>query len=159
AAGVAFFPGFVLPVALLVAVWLAVPASGERAGRGLVLLGAAAALAAALALPVTLEPIEGGGHRLDSTVGVPSVGRPLRLAPDGGTGSWSVAWFLPLAAVLSFTLVEGTGRPAIRYLVAAVAGVFLAWAGAAGYLPQQLSNPVAYLGVVAVAYSALVAYG
>src|SRR5206468_6476808 len=35
----------------------------------------------------------------------------------------------------------------------------LAWASAAGYLPEAATNPAAYLGVAALAYSALVVYG
>src|SRR5207302_6585737 len=71
----------------------------------------------------------------------------------------SVAWFLPAAAILSYTLVEGAAGSASRYLLVAVVGIFMAWASAAGYLPRPLSNPAAYLAVTALAYSALVAYG
>jgi GT2 family glycosyltransferase len=158
-AGVAFFPGMALGAGLLLAAWLVVPGSSERLRRGALVLGGAAAVGAALLLPMTIELVRGGGGGLASTVGRPAFTSLLRLAPGGGPGSWSVGWFLPIAAILAFTLVEGTGRPAIRYLVAAVGGVFLAWASAAGDLPRALSNPAAYLAIAALAYSALVAYG
>src|SRR5439155_2716965 len=48
---------------------------------------------------------------------------------------------------------------ALRAAVAAVLSLYLAWLGAAGYLPAVLSNPVAYVGVVGFSYSVLVGLG
>jgi GT2 family glycosyltransferase len=163
AAGIAFFPGMALAAGLLVVPWLVVPApAATRARRwpmALGLLVAGVAAAAALLLPLTIDLVAGGGHGLASLVGRPSFSSLARLAPDGGTGSWAIAWFLPAAALLSYTLVQGSARPATRYLVIGVAAVFLAWASTVGALPRALTNPSAYLAVAALAYSALVVYG
>ena len=43
--------------------------------------------------------------------------------------------------------------------LAAIAGVFLAWASAAGYLPATFTNAPAYLALAAGAEAAVVAYG
>jgi hypothetical protein len=71
-----------------------------------------------------------------------------------------VAWFLPAAALLSFAVVDRThSRAALRSLVLAVSGVGLAWASAAGYLPEDLSNVPAYLAIGALAAASMVSLG
>jgi len=101
-----------------------------------------------------------GGLQLRSLAGAPSFPHLARLAPDGGPGSWSVAWFLPAAALLGFTLLEGNGwLAAWRYAMVAVAGLYLAWLSAAGYLPGPLTNAPAYLAVTALAYCTLATRG
>jgi len=163
AAGIAFFPGTALAAALLLVPALAAPGPAAARARswpkatGMLLAGVVAA--GVLLLPQSIDLAAGGGHGLASLVGRPSFSSLARLAPDGGPGSWAVAWFLPIAALLSYTLVQGSARPATRYLVVAVVGVFLAWASAGGDLPWVLTNPVAYLAVAALGYSALVVYG
>ena len=83
-----------------------------------------------------------------------------RLAPGGGPGTWVVALFLPVAALVSFALVgaELRGR-AIRAVLVALVGLALSWLSAAWWVPAPLSNPLAYLAVAAVAEVMLVAYG
>ena len=159
AAGVAFFPGTALAGALLFLAWFVVPGREERRLPGLGLVMGGAIVAGLLILPQALDLIAGAGHGLASTAGRPSFPLLARLAPGGTTGSWSVAWFLPAAAILSYTMVERSLRSASRYLVAAVVAGLLAWAAAAGYLPRAVSNPAAYLGAAALAYSGLVVYG
>jgi GT2 family glycosyltransferase len=159
AAGVAFSPGTALAAALLLIGWLVVPGTGDRPGRALRLLAASAGVAGLLVLPQAIDLATHGGHALGSTVGRASFADLVRLAPGDAPGSWSVSWFLPFAALLSYTLIEGAARLGSRYVVLGVAAVFLAWASAAGYLPAAMSNTAAYLVVAALAYAALVTYG
>ncbi|MFN2544833.1 MAG: glycosyltransferase [Actinomycetota bacterium] len=159
AAAVAFYPGSILAIALVALTWLAFPTPGERKTRALALLGGSVAGAALLLLPQAIDLVAGGGHGLSSFVGRPSFLSLVRLAPGGGPGSWAVSWFLPIAALLAFTLVDRAFRSATRYLIIALVAVSLAWASAAGLLPEAISNTAAYLGAAALAYCALVAYG
>ncbi len=160
AIGIAFLPGTALAFALLLVGFLAFPARGGHRVRGVGLAAAVVVTAGALVFPFAITLADGRGIGLSSLVGRPDFGSLARLAPDGGPGSWSVAWFLPAAALLGFTMLERTGRRAgLRYLVVAVAAVYLAWLSAAGYLPPALSNPGAYLAAAALSYCALVALG
>jgi GT2 family glycosyltransferase len=160
AVAVAFLPGTLLAVALLVIAHAVVPDRGGRARRGALLLLCITLMAAALVLPLAIDLVAGGGAGLGSTAGRPDLSALLRLAPGGGTGSWAVGWFLPAAALLSFVMLgEEHSRAGLRYLLCATSFPFLAWAAAAGYLPSQLSNPSAYVVVGALALSTLVALG
>ncbi|MGZ8629452.1 MAG: glycosyltransferase [Actinomycetota bacterium] len=154
---VAFLPGAVLAVALLVLVQVI---GGAARGRGLVLMASAAGVAAVLLFPFVPTLVAGGGAALTAYVGSTDLSSLVRLAPGGGPGTWVVATFLPLAAFLSFALVgaEHRGR-AVRAAVAAVAGLAFAWLAAAGWLPAPLSNPLAFLAVAATGEAMLVAYG
>ena len=161
AIGLAFYPGIALSAALLVLPWLI---GGSRDGdrgraRAAALVLAGTAAAGLLVLPQAIDLAAGAGHGLASTVGRPSFAFLARLAPGGGPGSWTVAWFLPAAALLSYTFVQGSARAASRYLITGVVAVFLAWASAVGYLPVPLTNAPAYLAVAALAYAALVSHG
>jgi GT2 family glycosyltransferase len=159
AVAVSFFPGAALSFAVLVAVWLLTP--GRRGQvRGIELAVGMVAVAGALAFPVVISAIGEGGASLGSTIGRPDVAALLRLSPGPAPGSWSVAWFLPGAALLSFTVVDRSGRrAAVRLAIASLAGVALAWLSAAGYLPAPLSNPTAYVTAAAVADCALIGLG
>ncbi|MFL5798787.1 MAG: glycosyltransferase family 2 protein [Actinomycetota bacterium] len=159
AVAASFFPGVALALAVLVVAWLVTPSRrGEVRGLGLV-LGAVAA-AGALGFPVVLAAIGEHGASLHSTIGRPDVAALLRLSPGSAPGSWSIAWFVPIAALVSFTLVDGHGRrTAVRLAVASLGGVVLAWLSAAGYLPAPLSNPVAYVAAAALADCALIGLG
>jgi GT2 family glycosyltransferase len=160
AVGVAFLPGAALAFALLALVFLLLPVAGGRRARGIGLTLAAAVAGAALVFPFAIALADGRGLGLSSLVGRPEFASLARLAPDGGAGSWSVAWFLPAAALLGFTMVDRTGRrAAVRYLVVGVAAVYLAWLAAAGYLPRAVSNPGAYLVAASLSYCTLVALG
>jgi hypothetical protein len=71
-----------------------------------------------------------------------------------------VALFLPIAAVLSFALVGADLRVrAIRAMLLALAGLALSWLSAAWWMPEPLSDPLAFLAIAAVAEVMLVAYG
>jgi GT2 family glycosyltransferase len=157
AIGVAFFPGILLPVGALAALQFV---TGRSRGRGLALAATATAVAAILVAPVVPEIATSPGAELSSFVGEPSFPLLARLAPGAGPGTWPVAWFLPAAALLAFSLVGPVYRPrAWRATLAAISGMFLAWASAAGYVPAPISNAPAYLALAAVAEAAVVAYG
>ncbi len=157
AVGVSFFPGVLPAVGVLTAVRvLASPA--RMRGMGLTLAGVVAG--ALLVLPLLPSLVAADAAVFGSRIGTLDVHRIGRLALGPGPGTGVVAWFLPVAALLGLSLAsnELRGR-ALRAALAAVAGLGLAWASAAGYLPVALSNPIAYLGLAAVSEAMLVGYG
>jgi GT2 family glycosyltransferase len=157
AIGVAFVPGIVCGVAVLVFVQLV---AGRHRARGSMVALGSTAVAAALVFPVVPAIWSEPGAGLSSQVGVASFGLLGRLAPTGGAGTWPVAWFLPIAAVVALSLVGSEYRAsAWRAVVVATAGIFLAWISAAGRLPVPLSNAPIYVAVSAVAEATVVAYG
>jgi GT2 family glycosyltransferase len=157
AIGVAFLPGIVLPLAVLVVLQLL---TGSARVRGMVLAGASAVVAAALVGPMIPDILASPAAELSSRVGTTDFLRLARLGPAGGPGSWPVALFLPVAALIGFSAVGPLYRiRAWRAVAAAAAGVFLAWASSAGYLPQALSNAPAYLVLAAASEAAVVGYG
>ena len=157
AIGVAFLPGIVCGLAVVVVVQLI---AGSRRGRGLLIALSSGVVAAALVFPIMPEILSAPGASLSSHVGVADFGLLGRLAPTTASGTWVAAWFLPIAAVVAFSLVGAEYRArAWRAVIAAIAGIFLAWASAAGYLPDVLSNAPVYVAVAAVAEAAVVAYG
>lgn len=150
---VAFMPGAILAVLVMVVVQL-VTARERR--RGLILTLESVGVAAILLLPFVPTLIAGGGAALTSYVGTTDVVPLARLAFGPGPGTWGVALFLPIAALIAFALVGPTYRgAALRCAVAAAAGLMLSWLSAAGYLPSAVSNPLAY-GALAAAGEALV---
>ena len=157
AIGVAFFPGILLPVAALAAIQLV---TGRSRSRGLALAATATAVAGVLVAPMVPDIATSPGPELSSLVGEPSFSLLARLAPGTGPGTWPVAWFLPAAALIAFSLVgPGYRARAWRATVAAIGGLFLAWASAAGYMPAPFSNAPGYLALAAVAEAAVVGYG
>jgi hypothetical protein len=154
---VAFVPGALLAVGVLVVVHLV---SGPARLRGLGSMALASVIAAVLLFPFVPTLVAGGGEALVSQVGTSDLSQLARLAPGGGPGTWVVALFLPVAALVSFALVnaELRGR-AIRAVLVALIGLALSWLSAAWWVPEPLSNPLAYLAVAAVAEVMLVAYG
>jgi GT2 family glycosyltransferase len=157
AVGTAFFPGIALAVLPMLAVLLV---TGRRRGRGLVLAIAGAIAGAALVFPMVPDIADAPVAALSSRIGSTDVWSVLRLAPGDGPGTWGLAAFLPIAAILCFAVVgsELRGR-AWRAMLLALAGLALGWASAARWLPDALTNQSAYLALAAVAMSALVAYG
>jgi hypothetical protein len=154
---VAFMPGALLAVGVLVLVQL-LAAPGRI--RGITNLALSLVVAAVLLFPFVPTLIAGGGRAFASTVGTTDLGALARLTPGGGPGTWAVALFLPIAAVVSFALVGADLRArAIRAVLVALAGLALSWLSAAWWVPEPLSNPLAYLAVAAVAEVMLVAYG
>jgi GT2 family glycosyltransferase len=157
AIAMSFLPGLGLGIALIVAAHLL---CGRRRGRGLGLTLVGAATDGLLAFPVVAGIVGDPAASLSSFVGTDDPWSVLRLAPGGGPGTWVLAAFLPVAAVLCFAAAERAelGR-VVRAMAVAVAGMVLAWLSAAGYLPDALSNPPAYLLTAAFAEAAVVAYG
>ncbi|MGZ8600122.1 MAG: glycosyltransferase family 2 protein, partial [Actinomycetota bacterium] len=157
AIAIAFEPGMLLGIGLAFGAHVVAGRRRDR-GIGLSLLGAAAA--ALLVFPLVADLLVEPGATLASFVGTDDPWSVLRLAPGGGPGSWALAGFLPIAAVICFAAVEREQRGrAWRAVSVAVAGTGLAWASAAGYLPDALSNAPAYLATAAFAEAAVVAYG
>jgi GT2 family glycosyltransferase len=142
AIGIAFEPGVLLALAVLVLVWLP---TGSARRRGLGLVALAVLGAAVLLFPFVPTLVAGDGASLGALVGTTDPWRILRLVLGEAPGSWPVAYFLPLAAVLALALVRGEQRaPARRLTVAALLGLALAWTSAAGYLPAPLANAPVY---------------
>jgi len=157
AVGAAFLPGILPAVGVLVVVQFV---AGRHRGRGLLLTLAASAVAAVLVSPMVPDLVAARGAGLGSLVGSTDFGLLARLAPGGGPGTWPIAWFLPAAALVAFSAVgSGYRARAWRAVLAAVAGVFLAWASSAGYLPLALTNAPAYIALAAACEAAVVGYG
>jgi GT2 family glycosyltransferase len=160
ALAVAFWPGALLAVVLLVAGHAVFPAIDQDRRRGLGVAGGAVVIAAALLFPLVISVVGEGGAPLRSLVGVASFSQLARLAPEAGPGSWWVAWFLPGAALAGFVLLEaGARRAAWRSMMVVIVGLYLAWLSAAGYLPAQLTNAPAYLAATALSYCTMLARG
>jgi hypothetical protein len=165
AVGMAFEAGLAPAVAALAVVH--VVGTGHRV-RGTILVLGGLAVACALVFPALPGLIAEGGRALSSQVGAADVSRLARFVPNPpasglvahSPGSGSSAWFLPVAAVFGFAVVRAEFRaPANRAMASAVAGIFLAWGSAAGYLPAALSNAPVYAVLGAVSAASLVAFG
>ena len=100
---VAFLPGALLAVGVLVVVQLV---TGPARLRGLGSMALASVIAAVLLFPFVPTLVAGGGVALVSQVGTSDLSQLARLAPGGGPGTWVVALFLPVAALVSFALVN-----------------------------------------------------
>ena len=157
AVGVAFLPGVALAVGVLVAVQLVLGSSRLRGiGLGIV----AAVVAALLLFPFIPTIADSGGATLGSRLGTTDLGALGRLALGGGPGTWPVAAFLPVAAVLGFALVGFEHRGvAGRVASTTVIGLGLAWLSAAGYLPVWAANAPVYLALAAVGEAMVVGLG
>ncbi len=157
AVGISFFPG--VGLALLVLVAVRVLASPARL-RGLGLTLGGVVVGALLMLPFLPTLAAGGGVAFGSSIGTLDVHRIGRLGLGSGPGTGVAAWFLPIAAVFGLSLASGDLRGnAVRATLGAVAGLGLAWASAAGYLPAALSDQVAYVALVATCEALLIGYG
>jgi GT2 family glycosyltransferase len=158
AVGVAFFPGLLL-AAIPFAVVQLLFASGSRA-TGLQLSVLFFLAGAVLVFPLLPSFVSGIDASFALHLGDADFAALARLVLGSEPGSWSVAWFLPVAAVLSAVLAAPQLRgPALRALLVAATSVVLAWLAAAGYLPEAISNPVAYVAAAAVGEILLVGYG
>ena len=157
AVGIAFLPSIVLAVATLIAIQVI---AGRSRGRGLLLTLLAICGAAALLFPFIPTIISGGGAVLGSRIGAPDVAALARSVLGDAPGSWVIAYFLPVAAFLSFALVGAEHRgKASRSMIAVIAGLALAWLSAAGYLPTRLSNAPVYVAMATGAEAMLVGFG
>jgi GT2 family glycosyltransferase len=157
AIGIAFLPGIVLPVMLVVLVFIvAAPVRGR--GVPTTLLGIV--IGAILVFPLLPQMVLAPGASISSLVGEASFSSIVRTSFAAEPGSWIVSWFLPIAAVCSLAIVTAEHRgKANRLAVLALCGILLSWGSAAGYLPRPVSNPLAFLALVAVAESFLIGFG
>ncbi|MCJ7832644.1 MAG: hypothetical protein MUP92_04255, partial [Actinobacteria bacterium] len=155
-----FFPGAALAMGVLLVAALLTPERPSRWGGGLTLSLAVAAAAAVLSFPLVIQLTDQAGVGLGSIPGRASVEDILRAVVMPGKGDWAVSWILPAAAAAG-VLLAGPGRRllAVRFTLSAVSGMALAWASASGWLPAPVSNPLAYVSVVALSYCALIALG
>lgn len=157
AIAISFEPGLLLAVVLIAAAHLL---AGRRRDRGLWLSLVGGVTAVLLALPVVADVVSDPAASLSSFVGTDDPWAVLRLVPGGAPGTWALAAFLPISALLCFAAVEREHRGrAWRAMAVAVAGTGLAWASAAGYLPDLLTNAPVWLIVAAFAEAAVIAYG
>lgn len=153
----AFSPGVILPAAVVMIVLaLAAPVRGR--GLPTAMLGLAMGLV--LVFPLIPEIVSDPGAGLSSLIGNASFSAILRTSFAGEPGSWILSWFLPVGAFLSLAIVTSENRArANRLALLWLAGILLCWLSAAGYLPSAVSNPLAYLALVAVAEVFLIAFG
>jgi GT2 family glycosyltransferase len=156
AAAVSFFPGIWISGALLLVPFLIVPEEGGSRLRGFSLVFGAVTGAALLVFPFVWGLIRAGGEGLLEP-GRADFAALLRLSPGDAPGNGLSALFLPIAALISFGLVEGGAfRAAGRGLAVVVVALPLAWLAAAGYLPTPTDVPTAYLAVAAFSMATLV---
>ncbi|MEX0984185.1 MAG: glycosyltransferase, partial [Actinomycetota bacterium] len=157
AIGVAFEPGVLLAVAILLFVQVL---GGRRRGRGLAWSLGALVAAAVLLFPFVPTIAAGAAAALGSGIGSANPWDVLRLSPGVAPGSWAPAWFLPVAAIAGLALSGEERRgPALRAGAAATLALALAWASAAGYLRAAVSNAPVYMAAAAACEAVLVASG
>ena len=149
----AFFPGTALAVVLVVIGLIAVPVRNRRRSSGLALAAAAFALGAALIFPLTIDLIRSAGEGLGRQAAGGTFPSLARLALRPGPGLWRTGFYLPLAVVVGLPFIPANRRAdAARAAGVGIVALYLAWLSAHGYLPTAVSNPIAYLGVVAFEY-------
>lgn len=157
AVAAAFVPGILLAVTVATSVQVV---AGQARRRGVLTVLSAVLVCVVLLFPFVPTLIAGSGAALGSELGTSDPWAVGRLALGEAPGSWPVAWFLPVAAVLGLALSTGERRgPAIRATLTAGTALALAWASGAGYLPPALANAPAYTGLAAVAEAFLVTFG
>ncbi len=157
AVAVAFVPGIAIAAAIMLVIQLVF---GRVRGRGLVLAGASVVFAGLLLFPFVPTILADDGAALGSGIGTTDLGDLGRLALGGGPGSWIVAAFLPVAALIAFALVGPRYRGAAgRAVLGAVVALGLAWLGSAGYLPVALANAPVYLGLAAAGEALVIGFG
>jgi GT2 family glycosyltransferase len=156
AAALSFFPAVWIPGALLLLPLVLVPNQGGKRLRGLGLVLAASVGAVVLVFPFVWSLVRAGGAGFVEP-GVADFASLLRLSPGGAPGNGLPALFLPVAALVSFGLVEGAfARASGRALVVTVVAIPMAWLAAAGYFPAPAEVPAAYLAAAAFSMATLV---
>jgi hypothetical protein len=157
AVGASFWPGIVLPAAAAAAVLVAAGPSRAPGARTAVL---ALGIAAVLLFPLLPDVARHPDAALSSLVGEPRFFALVRTVLGPGPATWAISWFLPVGAACSLVCLRREHRVAGNRLAAmAVAGTYLAWLAAAGYLPRSVSNPAAYISLVATAEALLIGFG
>ena len=156
AAGISFFPGLWISAVLLFVPFLIVPQEGGSRLRGLWLTLAASVGAAVLVFPFVWSLARAGGAGFLEP-GVADFASLIRLSPGEAPGNGLPSLFLPVAALISFGLVEGrTARPSGRAIAVSVVAIPLAWLAASGYFPAVAAVPTAYLAAGAFSMATLV---
>jgi GT2 family glycosyltransferase len=150
-----FFPAVWVAGALVLGVTLLAPGRWRSLPRGLALAVLGTLAGAVLVFPFLVELIRAGGGAEVGAAGAARAGALLRLSPGGAPGGFFPALFLPVAAMVSFPVADDR-RWAWRAALAVAAALPLAWLAAAGRLPDEVANPLAFLGVAAAAMSLLV---
>lgn len=154
AAAISLFPGIWIAALLLLLPFVIVPEGNVFRGLGMVL--ASMVVAAVLVFPF-IWTLLAAGDPGSLPPGQADFARLLRLSPTDALGDGLPALFLPVAALISFGLVERrTTRAAIRSLAIVLIAIPLAWLAAAGYLPDAAAVPTAYLAAAAIAMAVLV---
>jgi GT2 family glycosyltransferase len=157
AVAIAFQPGAVLAVGLLIAVALAF---GTSRGRGLGLVALGLLGSAVLLFPFVPTIAAQGGRALWSGIGELDPWLVLRGVLGDAPGAWSPALFLPIGAVLGLALASGERRgQATRAAFTTLAALALAWLAVAGYLPSWAANAPAYVALAAVCEAFLIGDG
>lgn len=157
---VSFFPAIRLALGLVLVSLILLPERGGSRIRGTLLSVAAAAVAAALVFPLVLLLAESGGGQGAGGPAAPDMASLLRVSAGQAPGAGPAAFFLPVAGLMGFVLAEGASRRAAwRSLLVAAAAIPLAWLAAAGWLPEPVSSPVAFLAAAAMSLAFLVALG
>ncbi len=154
AAAISLFPGVWIAALLLLLPFVIIPEGNVVRGLGLVL--SAMVVAVILVFPFIWTLLSAGEQGLLQP-GQADFARLVRLSPTEALGDGLPALFLPVAALISFGLVEGrTTRAAARSLAVVVIAIPLAWLAAAGYLPGPAAVPTAYLAAAALSMAVLV---
>jgi GT2 family glycosyltransferase len=157
AVGAAFVPGIVLAVGVLLVIQLAF---GASRGRGLILAIMGLVAAALLLFPFVPTIVADRGAALASGIGTTDLGDLVRMALGPGPGTWVIAAFLPVAALIAFALVGPRYRgPAGRAMLGTVVALAAAWLASAGYLPAALANAPVYLALAAVGEAMTIGFG
>ena len=157
AVGIAFAPGVALATIVLLVVQILF---GSSRVRGLGIAVAAFAATAVLVFPFVPTLMAGNAAGFGSHIGTTDLGALGRLALGGGPGTWTIAAFLPIAAVLSFALVGSEHRGiANRAVLTVIAALAFAWLSTAGYLPAWAANAPIYLALAAVGEALIVGLG
>jgi GT2 family glycosyltransferase len=157
ALAIAFEPGVLLGISVVLVVWLAT-AAGRL--RGLGRIAAGVVVAAVLVFPFVPTIAAGAGAALRSQVGTQDPWAVLRLALGPAPGSWVPALFLPIAGVIALAAASGARRgPAARAGLVAVVSLGLAWSSTAGYLPAPFANAPVYAATAAAATAIVLALG
>jgi GT2 family glycosyltransferase len=153
-----FFPAIWLAGAFFLGVSLLVPGRWRAVPRGVALAALGTLVGAALVFPFFLELAKADGGAAVGAAGVARWGAVLRLSPGDAPGGFIPALFLWVAAMVSFPVADDR-RWAWRAALTVAGALPLAWLAAAGRLPGEVANPLAFLGVAAAAMSLLVGLG
>ncbi|MDP8955891.1 MAG: glycosyltransferase family 2 protein, partial [Actinomycetota bacterium] len=148
----AFFPGTLLVAVLAVLSLSVFPITNPRRTEAVLLALAAIAVGGVLIFPLAIDFMRSGGSAFGSEAGGGTFEALARLSLRPGPGLWRTGFYLPLAVAIGLPFVTNQRTEAFRAAGLAVVALYLAWLSARGYLPEPVSNSVAYLGLLAFQY-------